>query len=127
MVVMLCGMLDYGWYFWREALLINGLRESVRAGSLQLPTSSETGAACAACTTAAKSALTSALTSQGYATSVSSAINPSITRIPASGTPCSYAIVVDTTVAHKRLVTLVPGPSSFKVRVVSMAQNLKCP
>src|SRR5689334_5130936 len=98
LVVMLGGLLDYGWYFWREALLINGLRESVRAGGMQLPTTAETGSSCAACISAAKSAAATELENQNYASSVT--VTPTIQRIPSTGTPCTYAVVIEQSFAH---------------------------
>lgn len=123
LVMMIAGITDYGWYFWREALLINGLRESVRAGGLQQPVSGEATGVCASCTAAATSAANSELGKQGYTTTVAATLQ----RIPATGLPCTYAVVLDTTIPHERIVTLVPGPTEFDIRVLSMAQNMSCP
>lgn len=122
LLMLLGGTIDYGWYFWREALLINGLREAVRSGSLQQPGSNEVGG-CASCVAAATSAVNSELGQQGYGIS----LNATLQRIPASGTPCSYAVVVDAEIPHQRIMTLVPGPDQISVRVLSMAQNVSCP
>lgn len=122
LITMLSGLIDYGWYFWREALLFNGLREAVRAGGLQLQGADEGGATCSKCVSAATSAATSALTGQGYTIT----LTPTIERIPATGSPCTYAVVIDAEIPHERVFPLVPGPSSFDIRVLSMAQNLVC-
>jgi Flp pilus assembly protein TadG len=123
LVTLLGGLVDYGWYFWREALLVNGLREAVRAGGMQTQATNETGMTCSACISAASSAAANTLSSQGYS---SVTITPTLQRIPASGTPCTYAVVIDTSVPHTRLFPLVPGSSVINVRLVSMAQNLVC-
>jgi Flp pilus assembly protein TadG len=120
---LLGGLVDYGWYFWREALLVNGLREAVRAGGLQLQGDAETGMTCSQCLTAASFTAASELAKQKY-TNVTA--TPRLERIPATGTPCTYAVVIETTLPHARLFALVPGPTDIDIRVLSMAQNLSC-
>jgi Flp pilus assembly protein TadG len=121
-IALLGGLVDYGWYFWNEALLVNGLRESVRSGALKSQDEGESGMTCAPCVSAASSAAASELEEQGYDITVT----PYLQRIPESGTPCTYAVVIDATIPHTRLFELVPGPSDFEIRVLSMAQNLTC-
>ncbi|MEQ1502574.1 MAG: TadE/TadG family type IV pilus assembly protein [Myxococcota bacterium] len=123
LVAMIGGLVDYGWYFWREALLVNGFREATRAGGLQSAATTETGGTCTTCVTMATTSANAALTSQGYS---GVTVTPTIERVPASGTPCTYAVVIDTTVPHERIFSLVPGPTEIHVRMVSMAQNLTC-
>lgn len=125
LVVLLGGLIDYGWFFWREALAVNAVREGVRSGSLKAPDpKTETAGQCAACLTQANSAVTSALNAQGFS---GFTIASTLERMPATGTPCSYAIVVAPTIPHTRVFPIVPGNSSFKLRVVSMAQSVPCP
>jgi Flp pilus assembly protein TadG len=121
-VAMLAGLMDYGWYFWREALLINGMREAVRSGALQTPGASEVNGSCGDCISAATSAATRALSEQGYSVEV----EPEMLRVPASGTPCTYAVRISHTIPHSRIFTLVPGPDSISVDLLSMAQNVTC-
>lgn len=123
LIAMLAGIVDYGWYFWREALIINGLRESVRSGGLQMPLVNESGGTCSKCLAAATAAATTELTKQGYP---GVSVKPKIERLPASGTPCTYAVVIDMAIPHQRIFDLVPSPEKFDVRVVSMAQNMVC-
>jgi hypothetical protein len=35
-------------------------------------------------------------------------------------------VVIDATIPHSRIFPLVPGPTTFDVRLLSMAQNLTC-
>lgn len=123
LVTLVSGLVDYGWYFWREALLVNGLREAVRAGGMKSKTNDEAEGTCAACVSAATSWANQTLTDQGY-TGVT--VTPTIQRIPATGTPCTYAVVIDTSVDHDRIFPLVPGPATMDIRLVAMAQNLTC-
>lgn len=123
LVTMLSGLVDYGWFFWREALASSALREGVRSGGMQLPLDTETGMTCSKCLTSAKNSAEKELEGQGFGTIT---VTPSLERIPATGTPCTYAVVIDTTVPHDRIFPLVPGPEQYNVRVLSMAQNLTC-
>lgn len=123
LVAMFAGMIDYGWYFWREALILNALRESTRAGALQSPTSSENAGQCAACVTAATNAAKATLKNYGYD---DLGITPTLERIPATGTPCTYAVRIDTSIPHERVFPLMPGPSTIDIDLVAMAQNMSC-
>ncbi|MEQ1568107.1 MAG: TadE/TadG family type IV pilus assembly protein [Myxococcota bacterium] len=123
LVAILSGLMDYGWYFWRESLVLNGMREASRAGGMQHPGEAEGIGVCADCIASAKSSAEAALTSLGYTGLV---VTPTVERIPATGTPCTYAVVIDTEIAHTRIFPLVPGPEEFDLRMVSMAQNLPC-
>lgn len=125
LVVLLGGLIDYGWFFWREALAVNALREGVRAGSLKSPDPAvDPSGQCASCIAHANAAGKAALEAQGfYGVSLTSTLE----RVPATGIPCSYAVVVNPTINHSRVFPVVPGPDKIKLRVVSMAQNVTCP
>lgn len=124
LVSMFAGLVDYGWFFWREALASSALREGVRSGGMQLPLDTESGMTCSKCLASAKSTAEKELKGQGFSSAIT--LTPKLERIPATGTPCTYAVVIETTVPHDRIFPLVPGPESFDVRVLSMAQNLSC-
>lgn len=122
-LAMLAGMVDYGWYFWREARLVNGIREAVRAGGMQTQLENESTGACSSCVSMASTMTQSALKSLGYK---ATALTPKLERVPATGSPCVYTLKVDGTVPHTRLFPIVPGPSAIKVSLLSVAQNLTC-
>lgn len=123
LLVMLAGTLDYGWYFWREAMLVNGLREAVRAGGMQSAGTDEQTGACANCVAVAQTLVTQTLKDQGYG---GAALTPKFERVPATGTPCAYAVTLSGKLDHARLFTLVPGPNQMNISLASMAQNLTC-
>lgn len=123
LVTLLGGVVDYGWFFWREALATNALREGVRAGSLKAPLSGETGMTCSPCLAAANTAANASLAAQGFASIGNVA---TLERLPSTGTPCTYAIVLQPTIVHARIMPLIPGPESYNIRVLSMAQAVPC-
>ena len=112
---------DYGWYFYREDLIVNALQEAARTGGLKKQVTGEAENACAACTAAANTAATTGLAKIGI-TGVT--VSSSVVRVPSTGTPCHYAIEMSPSVSHPRFFGLVPTPSNIKVRVVALAQNL---
>lgn len=122
-LAMLAGLVDYGWYFWREARLINGIREAVRAGGMQSQLENEASGACSSCVSMASTMTQNALTGLGYK---SNALTPKLERVPATGSPCVYTLKVDGTVAHTRFFPIVPGPSAIKISLLSVAQNVTC-
>jgi Flp pilus assembly protein TadG len=121
LLIILGCIADYGWYFYREDLVVNVLQEAARTGGLKKQVSGEAESACAACTTAANTAATTGLAGIGI-TGVT--IGASVVRVPSSGTPCYYAIEIAPSISHPRFFGLVPTPSNIKVRVVALAQNL---
>jgi len=124
LVVLLGGLIDYGWFFWREALAVNALREGVRAGSLKSPDADlEAPGQCGACLAHANAAGKAALEAQGF---YGVSLTATLERLPATGTPCTYAVVLNPTITHARVFPIVPGPDKIKLRVLSMAQNVEC-
>jgi Flp pilus assembly protein TadG len=121
LLIVVGSMADYGWYFYREDLVINVLQEAARTGGLKKQVTGEAENVCAACTAGANAAAVTGLAGMGI-TGVT--IASSIVRVPASGTPCSYALQISPTITHPRFFGLVPTPSTIKVRVVALAQNL---
>jgi Flp pilus assembly protein TadG len=120
MIILGC-IADYGWYFYREDLVVNVLQEAARTGGIKKQVTGEAENACAACTAAANTAATTGLAGIGI-TGVT--ISSSIVRVPSSGTPCYYAIEMSPSISHPRFFGLVPTPSNIQVRVVALAQNL---
>ena len=120
MIIVGC-IADYGWYFYREDLVVNVLQEAARTGGIKKQTTGEAENSCTACTAAADTAATTGLAGIGI-TGVT--IGSSVVRVPSSGTPCYYAIEMSPSISHPRFFGLVPTPSSIKVRVVALAQNL---
>lgn len=123
LIMFIGGIADYGWFFWREALATNSLREAVRAGSLRKQDATEMGfGACAACLSVANTMGQAALSANGFSVT----LDATLERIPATGLPCTYAIVLAPSIPHPRILPLVPGPDAVNVRVLSMAQNVPC-
>ncbi len=122
LMVVVGSMADYGWYFYREDLIVNVLQEAARTGGLKKQVTGEAENACAACTSAANTAATTGLASIGI-TGVT--IGASIVRVPAAGTPCSYALQMSPAITHPRFFGLVPTPTTIRVRVLALAQNLQ--
>lgn len=124
LVAMLGGMIDYGWYFWREALAVNALHEGLRSGSMKTPDpQTESLGQCGACVEQAQAAVGEGLNELGF---TGYKVVVDIERMPTSGTPCTYALVAEASVPHKRIMPIVPGQDQFHVRVVSMAQAMAC-
>lgn len=117
-------MIDYGWYFWREALAVNALHEGLRSGSMKAPNpDSESQGECAACVTQAQTATGAGLSELGFS---GYTVDVTVERLPATGTPCTYALVATATVPHHRIMPVIPGQDHFTVRVASMAQSMSC-
>jgi Flp pilus assembly protein TadG len=112
---------DYGWYFYREDLIVNVLQEAARTGGLKKQVTGEAENACAACTAAADAAATTGLAAIGIS---GVTIGSSVVRVPLSGTPCHYAIQMSPSISHPRFFGLVRTPPTIRVRVVALAQNL---
>jgi Flp pilus assembly protein TadG len=115
-------MADYGYYFYREDLIINVLQEAARTGGLKKQIAGEAENACAACVAGANAAATAGLTAMGV---TGASPGATIVRVPAAGTPCSYAIQMAPSIANPRFFGFVPTPPTIRVRVLAMAQNLQ--
>jgi Flp pilus assembly protein TadG len=121
LLIILGCIADYGWYFYREDLIVNVLQEAARTGGMKKQTTGEAQNACAACTAAANTAATTGLAGLGI-TGVSP--GATIVRVPSTGTPCHYAVQMSPSINHPRFFGLVPTPSTIRVRVLALAQNL---
>lgn len=123
--MMIGGMIDYGWFFWREALAVNAVHEGLRSGSLQSPDIEVEGAGqCAACLSQARRGTVAALEELGFH---GASVQIDLDRMPATGTPCTYALMARVDLPHHRVMPLVPGASEISVEVASMAQAVTCP
>ncbi len=120
-MIVIGSIADYGWYFYREDLVVNVLQEAARTGGLKKQVTGEAENVCAACTAGADAAATTGLAGIGIS---GVTIGSSIVRIPSAGTPCSYAIQMSPSITHPRFFGLVPTPSTIRVRVLALAQNL---
>jgi Flp pilus assembly protein TadG len=114
------GLADYGWYFRREAMVTNVLESAVRAGSVQEQVTGEGTGVCAACVAVANSAATAGLAAIGISLPSPGA---TIQTVAAGGTT-TYAVQLAPSIAHTRIFGLAPGPTTIKITVVALAQNM---
>lgn len=114
----LLGTVEYGWYFWRESLVTNALRDAVRAGSYQAPTSNEATGQCSACLTKTAQVARASLAGMGI-TVTQASVTPTIANV--SGT---CAIVLQPSIPYEPLLNFVPTPTYFGVRLVGFAQSV---
>ena len=119
LVVMVMGLIDYGWFFSREALITSALEGAVRAGGNISPDMGEADGECAECLLAAKSYAVSALNEMGL-TFNDSSIQPEI--IPLEGT-CAIRLCPE--LPFEPLMNMVPVPDDFgAVCTVALAQTV---
>ncbi|MDP2310826.1 MAG: pilus assembly protein [Pseudomonadota bacterium] len=112
-------ILEYGWFFWRQSLIIIALNQALRAGSFEAPdTETEESSECGACQTVAAAAAVASLERIGLAVDPDE-VTPAIEAIDST-----CALVFQTSLPHTSLIGLVPVPSAYDIRLVAYAQNL---
>jgi len=119
LIVMIMGLIDYGWFFLSQALIVNALREAVRYGSLQTPSDTDDSGECTRCIS--ETATQAVYLLSKYNVDVSKAdVTPTIIGI--SGT-CALSLQPD--IPFTPIVGLVTTPTQFDVDTVMFLQNVE--
>lgn len=118
LIVMIMALIDYGWFFLSQTLIVNALREATRYGSLQSPTEADATGECAACITGTASQAVSLLAKYNIDVSTED-VTPKI--ISVSGT-CALSLQPD--IPYTPLVGMVATPTQFDVDMVMLLQNV---
>lgn len=118
LLVILLGMLDYGWYFFQEGLVTNAIQQGMRAGALQIPDPADAVGECSTCQSIAAEAIVAELATLGLTVSANQ-VTPTVEAI---GSTC--ALVLQSELGHAPLAGLVPLPTFYNVRVVAFAQSV---
>ena len=106
---MLLGLVDFGWFFLRQALVVNSVRESMRFGALQTPDDADPAGECSPCTDGAATQIVSALAAYGIVVDASE-VTPTILAV--DGT---CAMELDPTILFEPMTGFVPTPNAFDV------------
>ncbi len=118
LTMMLMGLVDYGWFFSREALITSALEGAVRTGGNLSPDMGE-NFGCVKCVNAARDYAVTAITEMGVTVDASD-INPVI--IPMAGT---CAVQLCPTIPHEALLGMVPVPANYgAICTVALAQTV---
>jgi Flp pilus assembly protein TadG len=116
--MMLLGLVDYGWYFLRQSMVVNAVRESMRLGSLQTPDAADATGDCSSCKSLAAGEIVSLLAEIGIVVDASE-VTPSIENV--SGT---CALTLSPTIAFEPLAGFVATPDIFDVNAVAFLPNV---
>lgn len=118
LVTMLLALVDYGWFFLRQALVVNSVRESLRFGSMQSPDAGDADGDCSPCTTGTADRIVSALATYSIVIDASE-VTPTIIEV--EGT---CALSLTPTIPFEPMVGFVPTPASFDVNAVAYLPNV---
>ncbi len=111
------GLVDFGWFFYREGLVTNALRDAVRAGAGVHQTVSEVNTGgCAACIATTQAVAVASLADVGITVA---SLSPAPQMIALSGT-CGIQLA-PTNITHTPLMGLVPMPTSYRIQLTYMA------
>lgn len=119
LLMMLIGIMEYGWYFFEEAQVTAALREAVRQGAIAVPAEADAPGRCTPCLAAASTAAVAELDRIGITVGAST-VTPAIQSVQGS-----CALVLDAEIPHGGLVGFVPVPDHYPVRVLFYASNVK--
>ena len=116
---MVLGMLDYGWFFSRQARVTSALTAAVRAGSNVSPEFGEGPGKCDMCVETSAQYAADALGRMGIS------VNASQLRPDIQGINGTCALVFDASIEHVELVGFVEVPTAYKVKTVSLLLNVR--
>jgi Flp pilus assembly protein TadG len=123
LIALLMAAVDYGYFYLRESLVENALRDAVRYGSVQSPSSSDLTGHCTPCTSGAATVAQTELANLGI-TVTTAQVTPTIITITASGTnTCGLKLSPSPTITHSSLVGWVPVPSNYNLKVTMFMHN----
>lgn len=118
LMAMMLGVVDYGWYFFRESLVTNALRTAVRSGSILDPADGDGTGECTPCSDRTAAVAVDSLGDLGI-TVTAAEVTPAISNL--AGT---CAVELSVTIPHDPLVGFIPVPQAYAIQVVSLAQNI---
>ncbi len=118
LVTMLLALVDYGWFFLRQAMVVNTVRESMRFGAMQTPDVGDLPGDCSPCTSGAADAIVTSLATYGIVVDASQ-VTPTI--IAVEGT---CALSLTPTIPFDPMTGFVPTPDAFDVNAVSYLPNV---
>lgn len=118
LTVMILGLVDYGWFFLRQSLVVNSVREAMRYGAIQTPASGDATGDCSTCTDGAAAEIVTLLGEIDITVSAAD-VTPTIVNI--SGT---CAMQLTPTIPFEPLAGFVPVPAAFDVNAIAFLQNV---
>lgn len=116
--MLLLGLVDYGWYFLRQSMVVNAVRESMRLGAMQTPDSTDVAGDCTSCKSLAASQIVSSLADVGI-TVTAAEVTPSIENV--SG---ACALTLSPTIEFDPLAGLVATPDLYDVNAIAFLTNV---
>lgn len=120
---MLIGVMDYGWFFFRESMVTNAMRDGVRLGGLRSPAVSDV-VGCSPCSTAAVTEAVNELAELG----IPSAPGNFSATVESLDGGATCAVVMTTSLPHAQFSGFLPIPNDYPIRVAAIAQNVTaCP
>jgi Flp pilus assembly protein TadG len=112
------GLVDYGWYFLRQSMVVNSVREAMRLGAMQTPDSTDLPGDCTACKSLTAGQIVSSLADVGI-TVTAAEVTPSIENV--AGT---CALTLAPTIEFEPLAGLVATPDRYDVNAISFLTNV---
>jgi Flp pilus assembly protein TadG len=116
--MLLLGLVDYGWYFLRQSMVVNAVREAMRLGALQTPESTDVDGDCTKCKSMAASQIASSLADVGITVSASE-VTPAIENV--SGT---CALTLSPVIVFEPLAGFVATPDLYDVNAIAFLPNV---
>ncbi len=120
LLMMVFGAIDYGWYFWTQALATNHALTGMRLGGMVKPSDAEleSGGACAQCISRAETETHNRLTSMGITIS-SSEVRPTLVGIDGN-----CALFLDVDVPYDPITPqFFSVPTSYNISMHVVAQG----
>lgn len=116
LVLLLMGIMEWGWFFYRELNVVNTGRHAVRVGATTRPGFEESAGSCSGCEAAAESMAYTLLTNEG--------IDPEDATVVAQVVSIegTCAIQVDISLTYDPITGFLPVPTS---NVISVTQPLE--
>ena len=118
LTMLLLGLVDYGWYFLRQSMVVNAVRESMRLGSLQSPDSADPAGDCTDCKSLTAAQIVSTLADVGITVSEAE-VTPSIENV--AGT---CALTLSPIIEFEPLAGFVATPDRFDVNAIAFLPNV---
>lgn len=118
LTVMLLGLVDYGWFFLRQSLVVNAVRESMRFGAIQTPDAGDPTGECSTCTDGAATRMVALLGELDIVVAAAD-VTPTIVNIEDT-----CAMQLTPTIPYDPLAGFVPVPAAFDVNAIVFLQNV---
>lgn len=118
LVGMLLALVDYGWFFLRQALVVNAVREAMRFGSIQSPDAADAEGDCSPCTSGTAEQIVATLATYDIIIDATE-VTPTIIAVEST-----CALSLTPTIPFDPMVGFVPTPNTFDVNAISYLPNV---